>query len=234
MADADLVYDGGEIVTSSTYDPRIQYEKFVAKYKEHLTINNAKIFFIKAAKAKSEMAKKKKSRMRIVFGTLDVELVNNHNPSEVQVRVEDEDLTLHRLSGYLALWILNQYKQTAAIREAIITIIINPISAKMGITWAQGAELYLSTLPGTEMFLSDFKLYPLAFTLVRIKRGEIPEVMAKKALRQQYEGKPSSRWMVEDAPMIKAVIEKVEAIKPAYSGLAATMAKFLQEMGIKR
>ncbi|WAD86871.1 nucleocapsid [Botambi virus] len=233
MEDIDIAFDDAETVSASTYNPAEQQALFVGQNKKDLTVNNVKIFFIRAAKAKAEMAKKNIPKVRIAFGTLIVDLVNNHRPFAAQSVVQDDDLTLHRLSGYLAKWILDAYKGNAAVRETIITLIVNPISAKMGLNWTHGAELYLSTLPGTEMFLDDFKLYPLAFILIRIKRGEIPETMAKKALRQRYEGKLSAVWMTEEVATVKATMAKVEQIKPVYAGLAATMTRFLQEVGIK-
>ncbi|QEO75950.1 nucleocapsid protein [Baakal virus] len=234
MSNPDIVYTDSETASTSTFDPTEQQAAFVAEHGPNLTINNAKIFFIRAAKAKTDMAKRQQAKIKILFGTLELELVNNHRPAATQSVVQDHELTLHRVSGYLAKWLLDQHKASASRREAIVTVVINPISAKMGLTWTNGPEIYLSTLPGTEMFLDDFKLYPLAFILIRIKRGEIPEVLAKKALRQRYAGKTSSTWMTTDITAVKAALAQVERIKPVYSGLAATMTRFLEEVGVKQ
>lgn len=234
MSNPDLIFEDSETVSSSTYNPIREYDTFVAGHREHLTINNCKIFFIRAAKAKAELKKKNQEKVKIAFGTLVVEVVNNHRPGGAQSVVQDSDLTLHRLSGYLARYMLLAAKTNAAAREAAVMTLINPISAKMGISWSAGLEIYLSTLPGTEMFLDDFKLFPLAFILIRIKRGEIPEALAKKALRQRYDGKEASTWMVEDIESVKLAMKKVESIKPTFTGLTATIAKFLEEIGIRK
>lgn len=236
MSSTVLTYTDTQDVNRSTYNPAEEYDSFVDTYSEDLTVDNIRIFFLRAAKAKAEMAKSDAETIEVHFGTLNVTLVNNHRPGRAQREVADNELTLHRLSGYIARFTLSLYKaqKKAAEREAITSRIVNPISAKMGFTWSVGPEMYLSTLPGTEMFLEAFKMYPLAFILVRVKRGEIKVDMAKKALRQRYGDKEATTWLEEDVDTVKAAIKAVEKLKPTLTGLAATMTKFLQDLGITK
>nr|QCY54406.1 nucleocapsid protein [Umbre virus]QCY54409.1 nucleocapsid protein [Umbre virus] len=234
MDDSKLTYEDTQDVNRSTYNPADEYDTFVGVYREFLTIDNIRIFFINAAKAKAAMAKLKAETVEVSFGTLVVKLVNNHRIGQAQREVADDELTLHRLSGYIAKYTLHLYKNAkkAGEREAITTKIVNPISAKMGFQWSVGPEIYLSTLPGTEMFLDTFKMFPLAFILVRVKRGEIKVEMAKKAMRQKYGDKDASEWLQEDIETVKGAIKTVEKLKPTLTGLAASMTVFLQQLGI--
>lgn len=231
-----LTFSDSDDVSRSTYNPGEEYDTFVDTYREHLTVDNIRIFFLKAAEAKAHMAKVNNEVVEVHFGTLVLPLVNNHKPGRAQREVADSDLTLHRVSGYLAKFVLELYKKLrkSSEREAITSRIINPISAKMGFQWSVGPEIYLSTLPGTEMFLDAFKMYPLAFILLRVKRGEIKIDMAKKAMRQRYGDKEASTWLEEEVDTVKSAIKTVEKLKPTLTGLAASMTKFLQELGISK
>ncbi|QLA46943.1 N [Lednice virus] len=236
MSDLVLAFSDSDDVSRSSYNPAEEYDSFVDTYKEHLTVDNIRIFFLKAAEAKAQMAKVNNEVVEVHFGTLVLPLVNNHRVGRAQREVADSDLTLHRVSGYLARFVLDMYKRLrkSSEREAITSRIINPISAKMGFQWNVGPEIYLSTLPGTEMFLDAFKMHPLAFILLRVKKGEIKIEMAKKAMRQRYGDKEASVWLEEDIDTVRAAIKTVEKLKPSMTGLAASMTKFLQELGITK
>ncbi|QLA46911.1 N [Nola virus] len=232
LSTADFTFGYGDDRPTSTFNPTTQYMAFKDRYREYLQPNNIRSFFLHARDAKRKMANVNKEKVRLTFGTLTVELVNNHRPAQSQRVVLDHELTLYRLTGYIARFLFEQILGDASWGEAA-RVIINPISAKLGITWEDGADIYLSTLPGTEMFLGEFSYYPLAFMILRIKRGEIPAAMAKKALRQRVDGKLAAQWMVDDVAKVDEAVKKVEQIKPVFNGITETMTAFLRHFGIR-
>ncbi|QLA47059.1 N [Ketapang virus] len=234
LSGADLTFGHGNDRVASTFNPPKQYMAFKDRYKEQLLPDNIRSFFLHAREAKLKMANINKETVRLTFGTLSVELVNNYRPLVAKRVVADHELTLYRLTGYVARFLLEQIAMNPGWADPKVLIkIINPISAKLGLTWDVGADLYLSTLPGTEMFIGDFNYYPLAFIILRIRRGEIPKEMATKALRQKIGDRMSAQWMVEDVKQIESAVAKVESLKPVFTGITATMNNFLQHFGIR-
>ncbi|AKO90199.1 nucleocapsid protein [Witwatersrand virus] len=229
---ADITYGVGDDRPASTFNPEVQYLAFVDRYNQVLLIDNIRSFFLHARDAKGKMANINKDKICLNFGTLKLELVNNYRPGVAKRVVADNEYTLYRISGYLARFLLDSYNADPAWRDGM-KVIVNPISAKLGITWEAGPEVYLGTLPGTEMFLGHFQYYPLAFLILRIKRGEVPPQMASKALRQRVDGKLSAQWMTEDVQAVKTAVANVEALKPIFSGISATMSSFLSQFGIR-
>ncbi|WHS68134.1 nucleoprotein [Tai orthobunyavirus] len=228
----DLSFGYGDDRTTSSFNPTTQYLAFKDRYRTDLQPNNIRSFFLHARDTKRKMANINKEKVRVSFGSLTVELVNNHRPGNQNRVVLDHELTLYRLTGFLARFVLDSIAADASWAEGA-RVIVNPISAKLGLNWGHGGDIYLSTLPGTEMFLDVFHYYPLAFMILRIRRGEIPATMAKKALRQRVGGKLAAQWMAEDVDKVKAAVQKIEELKPLFSGLTQTMAAFLQNFGIR-
>ncbi|QLA46993.1 N [Bakau virus] len=234
LSGSDLTFGHGVDRVASTFNPAKQYMAFKDRYKDQLLPDNIRSFFLHAREAKLKMANINKETVRLTFGSLTVELVNNYRPIAPKRVVADFELTLYRLTGYVARFLLEQIAVNASWADPKVLVkIINPISAKLGLTWEVGADLYLSTLPGTEMFIGEFNYYPLAFIILRIRRGEIPKEMATKALRQKIGDRLSGQWMVEDVKLIEAAVSKVENLKPVFTGITATMNNFLQHFGIR-
>ncbi|QLA47020.1 N [Telok Forest virus] len=228
----DFAYGIGDDRPASTFNPNDRYVDFTTRYADQLNADNIRSFFLHARDAKSKMANINKDTVRFTFGTLNVELVNNYRPRVAKRVVFDHELTLYRVTGYLARFLLESIRADARWSEAAVRI-INPISAKLGLTWEAGADVYLSTLPGTEMFLGEFHYFPLAFLILRIKRGEIPAQMAAKALRQRVDGRLSAVWMADDVGQVEEAVKKVEQLRPVFSGISATMTAFLRHFGIR-
>nr|ATB53309.1 structural nucleocapsid protein [Gamboa virus]ATB53311.1 structural nucleocapsid protein [Gamboa virus] len=232
MSDSLYVFDDDSTASSSTYDPTQEYNVFISAHGDQLTPANIKCFFLHARTAKARLAKDPAERRTLTFGSWKVEVVNNHYRRATPITVQDHDNTLHRISGYLALYCLQTSSQNKQNFERIKSVVINPISESMGINWQHGAMIYLSTLPGAEMFLTEFQLLPLAFAVVRVKKNLASPETVKKVLRQRYEGRLPGEWMNSELEKVKAAITKVEALHKTFVGVTARMIEFFTALGI--
>ncbi|AIS74650.1 structural nucleocapsid protein [Calchaqui virus] len=232
MSNDLYVFDDDTSASSSSYDPKREYDKFISTYGQQLTPANIKCFLLHARTAKARLSKDPAERRTLTFGTWKVEVVNNHYRRAAPITVQDHDLTLHRLSGYIALYCLQASVENAQSFERIRSTVINPISESMGINWQHGAMMYLSTLPGAEMFLTEFQLLPLAFAVVRVKKNLASPETVKKVLRQRYEGRLPGEWMNSELEKVKAAITRVESLHKTFVGVTARMIEFFSALGI--
>ncbi|AIN37052.1 nucleoprotein [Mojui dos Campos virus] len=230
---AELVFYDTASTGQSGYDPDRHYLAFKAGIGAGVGVMQARIFFLNAKKAKDQLSRKFDQKVNIKFGTWAVEVVNNHFPGNRDSTVGDMDLTLHRISGFLARHILETFLSADPAQQGVIkTQIINPIAESNGITWAAGAEVYLSFFPGTEMFLSTFSFYPLAIGIYRVKKGLMDAQFLKKALRQRYGGMTADQWMQSKTVEVMAAVNVLEKLKWGKSGLGEAARTFLSKFGI--
>ncbi|AVX48948.1 N protein [Apeu virus] len=216
---------------SSTFDPKQAYKSFVDEHREELTLENIRVFFLRANEAKQKLRKSSAKLANLKFGTWKVTVVNNHYPANTANTVADGELTLHRISGFLAKFVLDLYADTEH-RPEIEEKIINPIAESKGVTWAQSAKIYLAFFPGTEMFLHEFEMLPLAIYIYRAQKGEIDVSLLKKPLRQQYKNDTPDKWMKEKKVMIQSAVSRISKLPWGTSGLSSQAKEFLKEFGI--
>nr|AAC55340.1 nucleocapsid protein [Tahyna virus]UEE94595.1 nucleocapsid protein [Orthobunyavirus tahynaense]ADC53402.1 N protein [Tahyna virus]ADC53404.1 N protein [Tahyna virus]ADC53406.1 N protein [Tahyna virus] len=232
---SDLVFYDVASTGANGFDPDAGYVDFCIKHGEAINLHSVRIFFLNAAKAKAALARKPERKASPKFGEWQVEVVNNHFPGNRNNPIDNNDLTIHRLSGYLARWVLEQFKENedAAQRELIKTTVINPIAESNGIRWDNGAEIYLAFFPGTEMFLETFNFYPLTIGIYRVKQGMMDPQYLKKALRQRYGSLTADKWMSQKTTAIAKSLKDVEQLKWGRGGLSDTARTFLQKFGIR-
>ncbi|AMR73393.1 nucleocapsid protein [Kowanyama virus] len=233
MAD-DLIFEDVNPGSTSGFDPNQGYIDFLSQHGDNINLNTIRTFFLNAPKAKASLKNRPERQMRIRFGDWSVIIQNNHFPANRNNILSDNDLTLYRISGYFARHVIGEYKgSNRDSRELIEQTIINPIAESNGIAWSCGAEIYLSFYPGSEMFLKDFKFYPLAIGLYRAKNKDMPAQFLKKTLRQRYGEKTSDVWMVQNKKEIHDAVKRVSQLPWGKSGLSKVAKEFLAEFGIK-
>nr|QYW05748.1 MAG: nucleocapsid protein [Peribunyaviridae sp.] len=172
-------------------------------------------------------------KLTLKFSTWTVEVINNHYPGNRDTQIADSDLTLHRISGYFAKYVLISYLETNTLGKAeICATIVNPIAESHGIRWTAGAEVYLSFFPGTEMFLDKFNFYPLAIGIYRVKKGMMDAQFLKKTLRQRYDGQTADQWMQSKTEDVMKAVRVLESLPWGKSGLSEAARQFLNKFGI--
>nr|ACE07176.1 N protein [Orthobunyavirus bwambaense] len=230
---SDLIFYDVDSVNANEFDPDTGYLDFKNNYPGALNTNTARTFFLNAAKAKNVLRNKPDKKVNPKFGNWEVEVVNNHFPGNRNNPIGKDDLTLHRISGYLARWILEEYKRDdESEKEIIESTVINPIAESNGIRWSDGAEIYLSFFPGTEMFLEPFKFYPLAIGIYRVKHKMMDAQFLKKALRQRYGKMTAEKWMSTKVKAIGEAVRNVEKLKWGKGGLSDAARNFLKKFDI--
>nr|QRX38879.1 nucleoprotein [Jamestown Canyon virus] len=231
----DLVFYDVASTGANGFDPDAGFVAFMADHGESVSLSAVRIFFLNAAKAKAALARKPERKATPKFGEWQVEIVNNHFPGNRNNPIGNNDLTIHRLSGYLARWVLEHFTTSddESQRELIRSTIINPIAESNGIHWNNGPEIYLSFFPGTEMFLEIFKFYPLTVGIYRVKHGMMDPQYLKKALRQRYGTLTAEKWMAQKTVLIAKSLKDVEQLKWGRGGLSDAARTFLIKFGVK-
>ncbi|APA28995.1 nucleocapsid [Melao virus] len=231
----DLIFYDVASTGANGFDPDAGYLAFTIAHGEAINLSAVRIFFLNAAKAKAALSRKPERKATPKFGDWQVEIVNNHFPGNRNNPIGNNDLTIHRLSGYLARWVLDLFKENEdeSQKELIQSTIINPIAESNGIHWANGVEIYLSFFPGTEMFLEAFRFYPLTIGIYRVKHGLMDPQYLKKALRQRYGTLTADKWMAQKTTMIAKSLKDVEQLKWGKGGLSDAARTFLQKFGVR-
>ncbi|AXP31989.1 nucleocapsid [Abras virus] len=218
----------------SEFKPGDAYRVFNDKHGEFLDFATINKFFVSAKAAKLKLRTTEAPRVALRFRDWRVEVVNNHNPRLGKVEVLPTDLTLHRISGFLARRLLDI--ADGGDQARIIDMqerIVNPIALSKGITWADGATIYLSFFPGTEMFLDSFKFYPLAIGIYRVQQGDMEPEYLKKVMRQQYGAMRPGEWATLKKETIKTAVALVSNLKWGSRGFSPAAQELLKEFGIK-
>ncbi|AKO90192.1 nucleocapsid protein [Lukuni virus] len=233
----DYVFDDPGHVVVSNFIPEESYVTFSAKYSAHLTTANIRIFFLNAGKFKKMLKGNSKQKVQAKFGTLELSLVNTHNPANREVTLLKDDLTLHRVSGFLARKALHLFRtMTFDQQEVFKDEIIMPLAEKAGVTWlnAPCAEMYLGFAPGTEFFLKDFVFYPLAIGIARVKKGLMSPDFLSKTLRQRYGGIAPADWMTVQKSLVKVAVDNVDKFPLMKATAQPHIEQFLLELGLSR
>ncbi|AEE01389.1 nucleocapsid [Oyo virus] len=226
--DVDYVFSAGDDGLAP-FNPKEAYNKFMQENADSMTIQNMDIFLTKAKQAKDMMKVKNKSHMTFTFGTWTITFKNNHYPGRRNDTVNQDDLTINRVSGFVGYTILRMYDEPKN-KELINANIVNPIAESKGVTWANGPRIYLSFLPGTEMFMLEFKFFPLAVGLARCAKEGMDVEYLKKPMRQILtDGSKPADWLFGKIDEIKRAHKVCMSLKFARSGINEAMAKFLAE-----
>ncbi|QLA47052.1 N [Moriche virus] len=211
--------------------PDLAYNVFVKEHARFLIPDNIRIFFLRAYDAKQKLKTTSAREVTLKFGTAIFKVKNNHNERNANIEVEPEDLTLHRISGFLARYVKDSLVDPVT-GAMLRTAIINPIAESNGITWENGDDVYLSFFPGTEMFLDKFKLLPLAIGIYRVQQKQMKAEFLKKHLRQQCGSVPASQWMTTRKEDVKQAVSLIAALPWGKAGLSAAARSFLADFGI--
>ncbi|AHY22349.1 nucleocapsid protein [Ingwavuma virus] len=232
MAEA-IVFNDVPQRTQSTFDPEAQYVVFENTYRANLTVNTARIFFLNQKRAKDTLRQTPRPTVNLTFGQCTFPVVNNHYPQFQSNPVDDSALTLHRLSGYLARWVMTFYAQSpvnqAAVREAVVI----PLAEVKGCSWNDGPALYLGFAAGAEMFLQTFTFFPLVIEMHRVLKDGMEVNFMRKVLRQRYGALTAEQWMRQEIVAIRAAFDAVGALPWAKSGFSPLAREFLAQFGIK-
>ncbi|AJD77605.1 nucleocapsid [Maprik virus] len=235
MADNDFVFDD-DSTTVSDYDPNAGYKYFMSgSYDINLPSVNA--FYKNAAKVKQQMRLKAKKKITMQFKDLVVEIVNNNYPGYQNNQLSNTDLTIHRLSGYLSRYVIEEYSeaQQAGNRKQadIWKGVINPIALSHGVTWEHGHLIYMSFAPGAEMFMDTFSFYPLAIGIFRAKQDPEQAQYLKKALRQRYNGQKAEVWMQKNQKDVQQAVDEISKLPWTKSSMSEAARQFLSKFGIR-
>ncbi|AXP32060.1 nucleocapsid protein [Sedlec virus] len=217
----------------NTFVPTDGYNNFIAIHGQHLNPAVVRIFFVNQKKAKAALAKTTAKKVSLKFGDLRVDVVNNHYAGDTVTSVGDNDLTLHRLSGYLALWTLKSVQTSPAFKLDAEQNIVLPLAEVKGCTWNNGASMYLAFAPGAEMFLKEFEFFPLAIDIQRVLIDKMEVQYMRKTLRQRYGEMTAEQWMKEKLSNVKLALAAVQKLPWAASGFSAAARAFLKEFGIE-
>nr|APC23086.1 nucleocapsid [Gan Gan virus] len=235
MADNDFIFDD-DSTTVSTFDPNAGYKYFMSGTVE-LNLPSVNAFFKNAAKVKQQMRLKSKKKITMQFKDMIVEITNNNYPGYQNNQLANNDLTVHRLSGYLAKYVIEEYSeaQQAGNRKQadIWKGVINPIALSHGVTWEHGHLIYMSFAPGAEMFMDTFSFYPLAIGIFRAKQDPEQAQYLKKALRQRYNGQKAEVWMQKNQKDVQQAVEEVTKLPWTKSSMSEAARQFLSKFGIK-
>nr|AMR98958.1 structural nucleocapsid protein N [Capim virus] len=211
--------------------PDVAYARFIREHAPMLTPGNIRIFFLRAYDAKQKLKTTTARTANLKFGTATFTVKNNHNERNANIEVEAEDLTLHRISGFLAKFVRESIVDETA-SKMIRDTIVNPIAESLGITWENGDDVYLSFFPGAEMFLDTFHMLPLAIGIYRVQQKQMKAEFLKKHLRQQYGGLAASQWMSERKEDVKLALTLISRLPWGKAGLSAAARNFLADFGI--
>nr|ASY08205.1 nucleocapsid protein [Orthobunyavirus tacaiumaense] len=234
MSGIDFIYDDPGRVQQSDFVPREEYAVFCSKFALFLILQNIRIFFLNAGKLKSALKLSPKRKIKAKFGTLEVEIVNTHNRSFADSKLEKGDITLHRLSGFLAKKVLDLYNAgTFDLQTQIKTEIIIPLAEVAGVNWSNSTpEIYLSFCPGSEFFLADFKFYPLAIGIARVKKDLMKPEFLAKLLRQRYGNMTPGEWMKTHSVSVQSAIAEIEKYPLMKVSSRPHVEEFLKALGL--
>ncbi|AHY22356.1 nucleocapsid protein [Buttonwillow virus] len=219
--------------STSTFDPEAAYVAFEAQYRASLSVSVARIFFLNQKKAKDRLRQTSQPNVNLTFGQSVFPVVNNHFPQFQSNPVPDNGLTLHRLSGYLARWLMDQIRVGGSVREAEIRgAIVIPLAEIKGCTWNDGNAMYLAFAAGTEMFLQTFTFFPLAIEMQRVLKDGMDVNFMKKVIRQRYGTLTAEQWMRQEVTAVTAAFNAVGLLPWARSGFSPVAREFLRNFGI--
>nr|WIM48927.1 nucleocapsid protein [Guama virus] len=216
----------------NNYIPSEAYTVFLNEHAASLTVENMRVFFLRAYDAKQKLKNTEARSATLKFGTARFLVRNNHHDRNANMELEPNDLTLHRISGYLARFLKHLIDTDRAAAAQIQKNIVNPIAESLGITWDHGDLIYLSFFPGTEMFLEDFRMIPLAIGIYRVQQKQMKAEFLKKHMRQQYGDMPASQWMTLKKADVQNALTLVSKLPWTRAGLSAAARNFLAEFGI--
>ncbi|ANI69986.1 N [Resistencia virus] len=219
---------------NSNFIPGDAYKLFINNHGEFLDFPTIANFYANAKGAKLKLRSSDARKALLRFRNWRVEVVNNHNPRLGKAEVLPTELTLHRISGFLAKYLLTIANGNDPARVLDMQAAIpNPLALEKGIGWSAGAEIHLAFLPGTEMFLEEFKFYPLALGIYRVQQGDMDPEFLKKIMRQQYGAMKPSEWLVAKKETIKTAVSIVSTLKWGSKGFSSAAQDLLKEFGIK-
>ncbi|AXY55024.1 nucleoprotein [Ananindeua virus] len=216
----------------NSFIPTEAYAVFLNEYAANLTMENIRIFYLRAYDAKQKLKTTDVRSATLKFGTVKFLVKNNHHDRNANMEIDPHDLTLHRISGFMARYLKHLIDTDRLASAEIQKYIINPIAEALGITWDHGELIYLSFFPGTEMFLEEFKMLPLAIGIYRVQQKQMKAEFLKKHLRQQYGDMPASQWMALKKTEVQNALATVSKLPWTRAGLSAAARTFLAEFGI--
>ncbi|QLA47089.1 N [Belem virus] len=185
------------------FEPRQAYQTFIHAYGGGLSnLNSVRIFLSKARQCKLQMREKRVQQINPRFGTLVLPLVNCHHPDFRQNRIPGDALTLRRVSGFIALYLLQQIENNPATKAIIEGGIVNPIARAKQLGWDIGYKLYLSFLPGAEFYLLEFEFFPLCIAMYRVKNGKLDEEFLDRIMAQRVDNMDQDGWLSKYADVI--------------------------------
>ncbi|QBH98894.1 N protein [Ness Ziona virus] len=226
--DIDFIFSAGDDGLNP-FNPAQAYNKFMSDHSQSMTIQNMNTFLVKAKQAKEMMRGRNKSEMTFTFGTWTLTLKNNHHPAHRNDRVTQDDLTINRVSGFIAYTVYRMY-QDPKNKDMLHAGIVNPIAESKGVTWSDGPRVYLSFLPGSEMFMLEFGFFPLAVGLARCHKENMDIEYLRKPMRQVLsDGTKPASWLGEKIADIKKAHKVCMSLKFAKTGFNEAMQKFLSE-----
>ncbi|AEZ35269.1 nucleocapsid protein [Taiassui virus] len=231
---SEIAFDDIGQIAASTFNPDNQYIGFKKVFTVGLTYDQIRIFFLNGKKAKETLSKRSEETVTLNFGGWRIPIVNTHFPGNRNIDLADDALTLHRVSGYLARYLLEKVLSAQEPEKVIIkTRIINPIAASNGITWDDGYEVYLSFFPGSEMFLEAFKFYPLAIGIYKVQKGMMDVKFLEKTMRQKYAGLDATVWTQQKYTDVINALLVVNGLGWKKSNVSAAAKDFLSKFGIQ-
>nr|CAM98681.1 nucleocapsid protein [Ilesha virus] len=219
--------------TSSTFDPEVAYANFKRIHTNGLNYDHIRIFYIKGREIKTSLAKRSEWEVTLNLGGWKISVYNTKFPGNRNNPVPDDGLTLHRLSGFLARYLLEKMLKVSEPEKLIIkSKIINPLAEKNGITWYDGEEVYLSFFPGSEMCLGTQDFYPMAIEFYQVQRKEMEPKFLEKTLKQRSLGLEPSTWTISQLVKLQSALTVVSGLGWKKTNVGAAARNFLAKFGI--
>ncbi|AZM68670.1 nucleocapsid protein [Triniti virus] len=230
----DFTFDDPGTIAQSDFNPVAAQKLFEDEHPE-VDINVVRVFFLHAGKMKEKMKVCNKQIIKAKFEKLEIEIVNTHNPMFRGRDLGPEELTLHRLSGFLAVAALKMYKERSkAEKIRFKEQVIMPLAESAGVSWEKAtcAEMYLGFAPGTEFFLKEFGFYPLVIGIVRVKKGLMDPEYLTKTLRQRYDKELPVDWMTSKKSEITKKVTDMEKFAMRKISTKPHIEEFLKSLGL--
>ncbi|QLA47096.1 N [Bangui virus] len=231
----DFKFEEQESLTRTDFNPSTEYDKFLTRYSQGLSANNIRLVFLNLGKLKKALKTAQKEKVVVKFGSLELNVINTHNPSMAPSSLANSDLTLHRLSAFCArrLWDIVKHgdaDEAALWKEKIII----PLAEVAGINWENCLvpEFYISFASGSEFFLKEFKMYPVAVGIVKVQKNLMSPDYLGKILRQRYGQNLPVDWMESQKETVKLAIATVSKHPLTRAKFQPHVSSFLKDLGL--
>ncbi|CAM97978.1 nucleocapsid protein [M'Poko virus] len=217
---------------SSTYDPEVAYAKQKRVHTTGLSYDHIRILY-KRRKNKTSPTKTTEWERTVKLGDGKNTADKTNFPGNSKNPGTDDGPTPNRLRKTLPRYLLKKKMKVSEPEKLIIkSKISNQGAEKNGINGKDGEEINNSFIPGTEMFLGTFRVYPLAIGIYKVKSKEREPKYLEKTKRQRNMGQKAANWTVSKWTEVQSALTVVSSLGWKKTNVSAAARDFLAKFGI--